>query len=290
MTSLIEKGHLYIAQPPLYKAKIGKKEQYLRDDKMLQQFLFDWTREHTTLSVQEQTYSATKWNQVLQDLAAYDRELSTTSAQYVIPYSYGHQLVRAVLQDASNKTDHLPVLMSKLKVLFPNYDITVKTAETPMLDDQETTEKTTLTHDDTLLFSMPSNTWSVPVSFFVSKDLAHLEKTITPLLIFEHNTWHIQVIDKDLYQHGVGILPLLEGVRTIGKSYMTIQRYKGLGEMNPDQLGETAMDVNSRSLLQVTIEDALAADTWFATLMGDDVGGRRDYIATYGQFVKNLDI
>jgi DNA gyrase subunit B len=71
---------------------------------------------------------------------------------------------------------------------------------------------------------------------------------------------------------------------------MTIQRYKGLGEMNPDQLGETAMDVNTRSLLQVTIEDALAADTWFATLMGDDVGGRRDYIKTYGQFVKNLDI
>jgi DNA gyrase subunit B len=98
------------------------------------------------------------------------------------------------------------------------------------------------------------------------------------------------VIEKDRSITGKGIVPLLEAVRAIGKPYMTIQRYKGLGEMNPDQLGETAMDPALRSLLQVTIEDALAADTWFSTLMGDDVSGRREYIAMYGQFVKNLDI
>jgi len=71
---------------------------------------------------------------------------------------------------------------------------------------------------------------------------------------------------------------------------MNIQRYKGLGEMNPEQLWETAMDGKSRSLLQVTIEDGLEADRWFSTLMGEDVQGRKEYIEDFGKFAKNLDV
>ena len=71
---------------------------------------------------------------------------------------------------------------------------------------------------------------------------------------------------------------------------MNIQRYKGLGEMNPDQLWETSMDSSTRSLLKVAIEDALEADHWFTTLMGEDVKGRKEFIEDYGQFVKNLDV
>ena len=71
---------------------------------------------------------------------------------------------------------------------------------------------------------------------------------------------------------------------------MTIQHYKGLGEMNPDQLWDTAMNKETRSLLQVTIEDALEADNWFTVLMGDDIAGRRAFIEDNGKFVKNLDV
>ena len=85
-------------------------------------------------------------------------------------------------------------------------------------------------------------------------------------------------------------LSLLRAIMSISKLYMTVQRYKGLGEMNPEQLWETAMDNQTRILLKVNIEDELEADSWFATLMGDDVQGRKTFIEDNGQFVKNLDI
>ena len=89
---------------------------------------------------------------------------------------------------------------------------------------------------------------------------------------------------------GEGILALISAVSKISKPYMTVQRYKGLGEMNPDQLWETSMDSNSRTLTQVSIGDALEADAWFDILMGGEVKGRKEFIEENGHFVKNLDV
>ena len=109
------------------------------------------------------------------------------------------------------------------------------------------------------------------------------------LALVEDNEWTLQVIGKERSITKTGAPKLMRSISDISKPYMSIQRYKGLGEMNPEQLWETAMDAKQRSLLQVTIEDALEADHWFATLMGDDVQGRKEYIETFGQFAKNID-
>jgi DNA gyrase subunit B len=111
------------------------------------------------------------------------------------------------------------------------------------------------------------------------KDLAQLR-----------NEWELRTGSKERTVRARGILSLILGITEVSKPYLNIQRYKGLGEMNAEQLWETAMDIKSRTLLQVTIEDALQADSWFNTLMGDDVAGRKSYIEEFGHFVKNLDV
>ena len=85
-------------------------------------------------------------------------------------------------------------------------------------------------------------------------------------------------------------MQLVRGIRSASTPYLHVQRYKGLGEMDPEQLWETSMDTKTRSLLQVSVQDALEADFWFSTLMGDDVSGRKDFIEKYGKFAKNLDV
>jgi DNA gyrase subunit B len=132
--------------------------------------------------------------------------------------------------------------------------------------------------------------WRVTLDFFKAHETKTLVSLFKDLSQIDENIWTLRVADKEKSIESQGILKLIHAISEISKPYMNIQRYKGLGEMNPEQLGETAMDEKTRTLLQVTIEDALQADMWFTTLMGDDVTGRKSYIEKYGQFVKNLDI
>lgn len=286
MTPLIEGGHLYIAQPPLYKAKIGKTEQYLRDDKALVQFLFDWAREHTGYTRNGVTLAKEVWQATLDALLAYDRELNMVSTHTIIPMHYAHQLVVALAQqpEATLSTADLVALLKKQ---LPQYGISVLEHTMPDIVD-ETVAPATL--ETAIQFTKLNTKWTAPLTFFSSRELQNLIKLYLATQQQEIDAWALTAEGKDNIITGTGLLALLSAIKEIGKPYMYIQRYKGLGEMNPDQLGETAMDQKLRSMLQVTIEDALEADTWFSTLMGDDVEGRRSFIATYGQFAKNLDI
>ncbi len=285
MNPVIEKGYLYIAQPPLYKAKIGRKEQYLKDNKALKQFLFDWAREQTELTINGQKVDAKAWHQFLQELAQYDELLTQISPRFKIGYDQCQKLIMALRTHPLKDTNDLDDLIKNLKLSFPNYEITIGESE-PVESIDDTEEKRLPAY---LVFSLRSMSWKVPIAFFTAPEIKELLRRAELLDPLDHE-WTLSIMGKDRSLTNAGITQLVTAISAISKPYMSIQRYKGLGEMNPDQLWETAMDPQTRTILKVSIEDALEADRWFTTLMGDDVQGRKDYIEEFGQFVKNLDV
>lgn len=279
MNPIIENGYLYIAEPPLYKAKIGKKEQYLKDDKALKQFLFDWARENITLTVGSKELDEKDSNQLLNNLMDYETNLNeVASKKFKISPDIGHTLLEFLRENPWQESEGTTKLIENLQKYFKKYVISLK-------QDVEI-EKS----QQFILFKILTREWQVPLDFFTSENSSVLLKKLKDLSLIETNESILKIKDKERRVTAKGAMDIINAIETISKPYMTIQRYKGLGEMNPDQLWETAMDKTSRSMLKVKIEDALEADRWFSTLMGDDIAGRKQFIEDNGQFVKNLDV
>jgi DNA gyrase subunit B len=285
MQPLIEKGYLYIAQPPLYKAKIGKKEQYLKDDKSFKQFLFDWAQEQTALYVSAKELTQIEWHALLEALNVYDDLLQKAGANFKMTYDHAHELALIMQQDPWKPADGVDKLIKILNSHMRNHFITHDTGPIPEIPADHVAASSGF-----IVFKLLNKEWRVGINFFTSSELENLMNQLQILAKVQFHEFKLQVVEKERSISSKGIPALLDAIKQISKPYMNVQRYKGLGEMNPDQLGETSMDPQSRQLLKVTIEDALEADSWFTTLMGDDVGGRRNYIEEFGHFAKNLDV
>ncbi len=289
MTPLIEAGYLYIAQPPLYKAKIGKKEQYLKDDKAFKSFLFDWAREQTELSFDGTKCTTEECLTLINALAEYEELLAVIGTRFYISSERCDHLIVALYKSGWQPGASKEFILSALKAEFPEYTIHIK-EPAPTAVNQEAIEAEDAIQEY-FAFSLLNTQWSVPYSFFEAAEVKRLVSTlILPIIRLEEEQWALFIKEKERSIAGHSIIELVRAISAISKPYLNIQRYKGLGEMNADQLWETAMDPAVRSLLKVNIEDALEADRWFTSLMGDDVSGRKEYIEKYGQFAKNLDI
>lgn len=310
MKPIIEKGYLYIAQPPLYKAKIGKKSQYLNNDTELRQFVFDWANENMEAASGKSEYKDATFKKLLSQLLVYEKGLKETSIHFNLEYRHCHQLA---LYKSSQKAipEDLEKLVAELQPLFEGYKISLESKIQTYLEtssencsvkegaategDIEITEeeaKQTVekkVEEFEILFSKSNVSWKISPHFFTSEEVDLLIEKIDPILFLEKE-WVIALPQKNKQFDGKGIIPFIKMILENAKPYMYIQRYKGLGEMNPEQLWETAMDEKTRTLLQVDIEDGLEADAWFTTLMGDDVKGRKKFISDNGKFVQNLDI
>jgi DNA gyrase subunit B len=285
MTPLVENGYLYIAQPPLYKAKIGKKEEYLKDEKSFNKFLFDWAEDQLILLLKNKTIEKADWTKLINDLVVYYDALEQTSIDFNIAQEHCHRLITFLHANPLPESIDVPELLALLKKSFKQYDISLN-QELPVTQDGSIPT----TYKPFIIFKVMNKQWEVSADFFKSERATELVKQMKELIDIEEQEWKLSVIGKEKTILNKGILALINAIHAVSKSYMTVQRYKGLGEMNADQLWETSMDPAKRLFLQVSVKDALAADSWFATLMGDDVGGRKDYIEKYGHFVKNLDI
>ncbi|MBP7854565.1 DNA topoisomerase (ATP-hydrolyzing) subunit B [Candidatus Babeliales bacterium] len=314
MKQLIENGYLYIAQPPLYKVKIGKLSQYLKNDSELRAFLFDWAATATTLISKKQEFSQVAFKKLLNQLLTYENKIHEISNQFKLEYRHCHTLALAMLENNLTNIDDIDAIIKKIEPYFAGYTITVGAHQSDEdivdLNDEEnsddeiskeaesesSTKKKKNSPKNTglpsskfdLIFTQANFSWNVTLDFFVAEETKDLLQQLQSLTFLEYDGWLVS--EKDKHIEGKGLMNLIAALVELSRPHMNIQRYKGLGEMNPDQLWETAMDPKSRSLLQVTIQDALEADAWFSTLMGDDVIGRRRFIEKNGRFVKNLDI
>ena len=283
MEPLILKGYLYIAQPPLYKAKIGKKEQYLKDESEFRQFLSDWAQENTELIIDNKELKKTEWVVLLKALISYEEQLEKTAYTLHIPY----HLCDAITHSLGIITTSMqsPVFNQELTTLLAN----VLKSYTVKLRQSSSQEGAATDVPDVITIEYQTLSWNIDIASIFSKEMQQLvllRKTLAPL----SQSWNLKMVGKERLISGSSVLALSPALKEMSKPYMNIQRYKGLGEMNPEQLWETAMDPAQRSMLQVSLDDVIKADEWFTTLMGDDVAGRRAFIIEGGQFVKNLDI
>lgn len=285
MKPLIEKGYLYIAQPPLYKAKAGRNERYLKDDSDLKQFLFDWAEAHVDLTIAGKRYEQPEWKELLARIFAYEKDLYHLCHMNEISLQHMQELVVFLKNiDWAPHKFSIEDLLARMQDHFKNYEITDNT--TPL---EAVTETSELAPKNYLTFKEGKKSWDIPHALFKSEDTAKLVQLFAPVAFLETGSWSVAATSK-VEQVGSGVLALGQAVWQAGKAVLTIQRYKGLGEMNPEQLWETTMDPDRRTFLQVSIEDAIKADEWFCSLMGDDVEERRTYIEKHAHFVRNLDV
>jgi DNA gyrase subunit B len=289
MPELIERGHVYIAQPPLYKVKKGKQEQYLKDELELNNYFLQSALDGASLHVNEDAPGLT--GKGLEDLSrsylavatGIDRLSRRYDKEFLEKLIYMPKFDDSVFQ---NK-DSLQLWISEIEGRL-NTDLGISQSCTVKWIESDESNK----GEDGLLINRKvhgiGNDHIIPLSFFATIEYRRIVELGEKLIDLLGEGAFVRRGEKS--QRVVSFKQALEWLMDEAKRGQHVQRYKGLGEMNPDQLWETTMNAESRRLLQVSIEDAVAADQIFSTLMGDQVEPRRDFIETHALTVENLDI
>ena len=282
MPELIERGYLYIAQPPLYRAKRGNSDVYLKDEKALENYLIDAGLTDSVLRLANGAQIAATELLVLVDLARIVKPLLFNISRHV-PIRIVEQLAiigaltPMLLTDQAHAAEHAAQLGARLDTL-----------EKPL----ERGWRCEVSEGDGLIFHRTlrgvSEVHHVNASVIRSPEARRLTEFAARLRETYDKPAQLSVKERNLPI--TGPLSLLDAVVEAGRKGVTIQRYKGLGEMNPEQLWETTLDPNARSLLQVKINHGQDIEEVFSTLMGDVVEPRKEFITTNALKVSNLDV
>jgi len=284
LPKLVEGGHIYIAQPPLYKIKRGQREEYIQTEHQMDDMLLDLGLEgHNLLYLKEKkTFTANQFKDLLQHLVDLEKIGKNLGKKGVDFDKY--------LSLRQPKSKKLPIYRVKVEgkehFLYSDKELAAftekegKDSEHDVLELFEAQEvEEAMTKIEKL--GLDITTYSPEISVEKVSGKADKEKKKKPLYRITN-----EKEDKDIFS----LKEILVFIKEVASRGMHIQRYKGLGEMNPHQLWETTMDPEKRTLLQVTLEDAVETDKMFTVLMGDQVEPRREFIESYAHQVKNLDI
>lgn len=287
MPELIERGHVFIAQPPLYKVKKGKQEQYMKDNDSLEASLIQSALHGAELYV-GQNSPAIKGSALEKLVLEYQTAMTTIrrlSRRY--PQALLETLIYLPLLDESKLADRGEVekLAEQIQERLNAYTSVTTQFRIQLVQEPE---KHLWIPEVILSHHGVEHNYLINKDLFMSSEyrkLTDLGAKLNGLLL------EGAYIKRDEKQQSVeSFADAVTWLMSEAKKGQTIQRYKGLGEMNPDQLWDTTMDPSTRRLLQVRIEDAVASDKIFTTLMGDQVEPRRAFIELHALDVVNLDI
>jgi DNA gyrase subunit B len=284
---IVDRGYLYIAQPPLYRVKKGKKELYLKNEQALEDFLLESAAENLVLrsaspgdgiagdALRVRARQAGKYKRLL---GVIDRKHDARIIDGIVKSA---RLTKADLHDQAKLLSGL----SRLQEYFDRFAPELSDAVLKVATDSEhggfkivaPARGAGVRRATTIDFELMNSPEFVDLQA-LSAELSGIGEAP---YVLEHGA---ELIEFDRFEE------LGDRVHEIGKKGLAINRYKGLGEMNPEQLWETTMDPARRTLLQVRVEDAYEADSLFSTLMGDLVEPRRAFIETNALNVRNLDV
>ncbi|MDA3798319.1 MAG: DNA topoisomerase (ATP-hydrolyzing) subunit B [Kiritimatiellae bacterium] len=282
MPELLERGYVYLAQPPLYKISKGKHEEYLESEEQLTEKLLN-------LGISDLTYKSANGEVELQD-----RKLKEVL-----------DIVIKLEQTATNLSRKRIILSEFLKLYnedtkcLPKYKAITNTHGETRVYYLYTDEELRILNDkfDSSLEGNEQTVYEWEELFFSNTITKQFEKlgefgvTMDDYIFESEDTPKGFLTDQRDNQLSVMSLPmLLETVRLLGRKGINVQRYKGLGEMNPDQLYDTTMDPDNRKILKVSLENRNTADDMFVTLMGDEVEPRKKFIEENALYAKNIDI
>ncbi|MCA6080015.1 MAG: DNA topoisomerase (ATP-hydrolyzing) subunit B [Endomicrobium sp.] len=297
MPQLLNRGYIYIAQPPLYKVKKNKKEMYLDSEEELDNFLFRQALDGLSMSLvrdgkeikeindealhkmvasiseldlllKKLQRKGVSWKEYLRFKEERKLPLYRTVRDGNVQYIYSDKEWKEFKDQLLEKRRELLASQGEFSEITENFE----SGEVPEYRDL----------------------WELPRIDKLAKQLEgeglHLEHYNETQTRPVFRLWNAEKKTQEGIYELHSTAELIETVKELGNKGATIQRYKGLGEMNPEQLWETTMDIKNRKLLQVTLEDAVETDRIFTTLMGDQVEPRRAFIQTHALDVRNLDI
>lgn len=287
MPELIEKGHIYLAKPPLYKIARKRKERYVESDHEMNSILLELGREGVEITNLEtgKTYSEDKTQAILDNLTSLELYVESLRKKGISYDSFVRLL---------DDNDHLPVhkviFEGEEKYFYTDEDLANWTEELKARQG----EMDFVTDEDEGI-APPTGPKPKIIEIIEANDIMKIIKELESCGIgktqfsYSENA-KFKIVDKENELDAYSASDLLERLRELGKKGMAIQRYKGLGEMNPEQLWETTMDPARRTLVKIALEDAVSADDTFTILMGDKVEPRRAFIMNNAPDVKNLDV
>jgi len=283
MKALIEQGYVYIAQPPLYKVKRGKREEYIETEEEMNELILD-------LGVEGLKFSKVKGNHVFSAAQFKDIMGSLTEVEH---------LIEVLKKRGIDFATYIQMFDEKKKA-FPKYWIKVKSSFKFVYDDEDLAKYTKDQEDAQYVEIFESEDFEVIQTQFEGFGFS-LHDYLTPEIkkVYgkskkDENEPVLKAVfmieETDNKHEFFSLKEVLDFVKGQAHKGIHIQRYKGLGEMNPQQLWETTMDPDRRTLLQVTLEDIAEVDQTFSMLMGDEVEPRREFIQAHAHDVKELDV